>query len=159
MCRGGIMKCIHTVILAVVFTIILFGGPACNSKSGSSESQFKRLPNGGEVNGPRSVENVEKNIALLLPRMQHFYKKYLKTNPELQGTIELIMDIDADGTVNYVNLAKSSLKHPEFEEEVLTAFSIHVFDEWTQGRDKTEVIYPLTFTPEKETKEEENTEQ
>lgn len=148
------MKCAHSVFCIVIVTAISLAGLSCNSKTGSSESAFKRLPNGGEVNGPRSVENIEKSMTLLMPRLLHFYNKRLKSNPDLKGTLELILDINADGTVNYVNLSKSTLKDPEFEEEVLTAFSIHTFGEWTQGKGKTEVIYPLIFTPEKETIEE-----
>ncbi len=123
---------------------------SCNSKTGSSGGpSVKKLANGGEVSGPRSAENIEKNIAILMPRLNHYYLKKLEENPGLQGTIELIFDVDADGSVIYVNLGKSTVKDPVFEDEVLAALSNHTFDVWTQGKDKTEVIYPLTFTSKK----------
>jgi len=109
-------------------------------------SLFKKLPNGGEVNGPRSAENVEKNLQVLKPRLEFFYSKRIKRNPELQGIIEFIFDVDSKGNVTYASIGKSSTRDPDFNDEVLTALSNHKFDEWTQGRDKTEVIYPYTFS-------------
>ena len=123
---------------------------SCNNKTVStSSSQLKKLPNGGEVSGPRSVENIEQQIGMLVPRLQYFYQKELKENPSLGGTIELIFEVDADGSVMYVNMGKSTLKAPVFEDEILTALSNHTFGAWKQGKDKTYVVYPMTFTPEK----------
>ena len=107
---------------------------------------FKKLPNGGEVNGPRSVENIEKNLQVLKPRLEFFYSKRIKRNPDLQGVIEFIFDVDSKGNVTFASIGKATTRDPDFNDEVLAALSNHKFDEWTQGRDKTEVIYPYTFS-------------
>ncbi len=153
------MKNIRICVLLFLAAAFLFGSISCNSKTGTSKGpSLKKLSNGGEVRGPRSAENIEKNIGILRPRLDHYYKNHLEENPELQGTIELIFDVDAKGKIVYVNIAKSTVKAPLFEEEILTALSNHAFDEWDQGKDRTEVIYPLTFTPEKKEEPESTTE-
>jgi hypothetical protein len=112
------------------------------------EGNFKKLPNGGEVNGPRSIVNIEANIKMLIPRFEYFYKKRLRINPDLEGTVGFFFDIDAKGNVIYSTIGKSTTNDPDFNDEVLHAITLHKFGEWTQGKGKTEVIYPYTFTKE-----------
>ena len=78
----------------------------------------------------------------------------LQDNPDLEGTIELLFDVNDKGIVTYVNMGKSTIGDPVFIEEVLTAVSNHEFDVWGKGKEKTEVVYPLTFL-KKDTVEEE----
>ena len=132
--------------------ILVIGSISLMSCGGSTvkkgEGNFKKLPNGGEVNGPRSIVNIEANIKMLIPRFEYFYKKRLKINPDLEGTVEFFFDIDAKGNVIYSTIGKSSTNDPDFNDEVLHAITLHKFGEWTQGKGKTEVIYPYTFTKE-----------
>ena len=132
--------------------ILVIGSISLMSCGGSTvkkgEGNFKKLPNGGEINGPRSIVNIEANIKMLIPRFEYFYKKRLKINPDLKGTIEFFFDIDAEGNVIYSTIGKSSTNDPDFNDEVLHAITLHKFGEWTQGKGKTEVIYPFTFTKE-----------
>ena len=106
------------------------------------------MPNGGEVNGPRSVENIEENIQMLVPRFEYFYKKRLRINPDLKGTMEFVIDIDANGDVFYSSIGKSTTNDPDFDDEILHAISLHKFGKWTGGKGKTEVIYPYSFSQE-----------
>lgn len=143
----------RNVLNIIIVMVCCFSILSCNTKTGKGATFFKRLQNGGEVNGPRTVENVEKNIGILMPRLQHYYNKRLKTNPELQGMIQVILDVDYKGTILYVNIGKATTKDPEFEEQILIAISNHSFDEWEGVKEKTEVIYPLTFVSEKKSEE------
>ena len=120
---------------------------SCGGKTvKKGEGYFKKLPNGGEINGPRSIENIEANIKMLMPRFEYYHNKRLRINPDLHGTIELIFDIDAYGNVFYSTIGKSSTNDPDFNNEVLHAVTLHKFGEWPQGKGKTEVIYPFTFS-------------
>lgn len=146
--KGEYVKSLRLfVTVAVACCLCSF---SCNKKTvATGSSQIKKLSNGGEVTGPRSVENIEQQIGMLVPRLQYFYQKELKENPSLEGTIELIFEVDANGSVMYVNMGKSTLKSPLFEEAILTALSNHTFGAWREGKDRTYVVYPMTFIPEK----------
>jgi hypothetical protein len=118
---------------------------SCNQAEKSTEVVNKKLPNGGEVNGPRSVENIETHLSQLKPRFDFFYQKYKKIRPELKGIIELVFEIDSKGNVYYFDIGNSTTKDPEFEDEILHALSNHKFGAWAGGKGATEVIYPLQF--------------
>ena len=134
------------ILCLVINSIFLMSCGGSTVKKG--EGNFKKLPNGGEVNGPRSIVNIEANIKMLIPRFEYFYKKRLKINPDLEGTVGFFFDIDANGNVVYSSIGKSTTNDPDFNDEVLHAITLHKFGEWTQGKGKTEVIYPYTFTKE-----------
>lgn len=143
------MKNLYKVSLLLITIISFFLILSCGGATVKrGEDYIKKLPNGGEVNGPRSIENIEENIQMLVPRFNHFFKKRLRINPDLKGTIEFILDIDADGEVIYSSIGKSTTNDPDFDDEILHAISLHKFGEWTQGRGKTEVLYPYTFSQE-----------
>ncbi len=138
------LKCCWCVFLGC---IIVFSLISCGGKSGTaSRAMTKKLPNGGMVDGPRSIENVEKNFALLMPRLAYFYASSQKENPAMQGMIELLCNVDAKGTVTYVNMGKSTVKDPVCIEEILTALSNHQFDAWDEGKGETVIVYPILFT-------------
>lgn len=138
---------LFVLLVGLISTIAIISCGGSTVKKG--EGNFKKLPNGGEVNGPRSIENIDANIKMLIPRFEYFYSKRLKINPDLQGTIEFILDIDANGNVIYSSIGKSSTNDADFDDEILHAVSLHKFGEWTQGKGETEVIYPFTFTKDK----------
>lgn len=137
------------LLIAIISCVLILSCGGDTVKKG--EGNFKKLPNGGEVNGPRSIENIEENIEMLVPRFEYFYKKRLRINPDLKGTMEFVIDIDANGDVIYSSIGKATTNDPDFDDEILHAISLHKFGQWTQGRGKTEVIYPFTFS-QKETK-------
>ena len=131
-----------SIIGAVCFAL------SCNQVEQAPKVVNKKLPNGGEVNGPRSIENIDIHIKQLQPRFDFFYKKHKKLNPDLEGIIELIFEIDEKGNVFYFEIATSTTKAPEFEDEILHAVANHKFGEWTAGKGNTEVIIPLKFSGE-----------
>ena len=134
------------LLIAIISCVLLLSCGGATVKKG--EGNFKKLPNGGEVNGPRSVENIEENFKMLVPRFEYFFKKRLRINPELKGTVQFVLDIDANGDVIYSSIGKSTTNDPDFDDEILHAISLHKFGQWTQGRGKTEVIYPFSFSQE-----------
>lgn len=143
------------LLIAVISCFLLL---SCGGGAGKKgEGNFKKLSNGGEVNGPRSVENIEENFKMLVPRFEHFYKKRLRINPDLKGSMEFIIDIDADGNVFYSSIGKSTTNDPDFDDEILHAITLHKFGRWTEGREKTEVIYPFTFSQEEKKPAQEGT--
>ena len=134
------------LLIAVMSCILIISCGGATATKG--EENFKKLPNGGEVNGPRSIENIEDNFKMLVPRFEYFHKKRLRINPDLKGTIEFVIDIDANGDVFYSSIGKSTTNDPDFDDEILHAISLHKFGKWTGGKGKTEVIYPFSFSKE-----------
>ena len=141
------MRSFIKLFLILVITISSVSLMSCGGKTvKKGEGYFKKLPNGGEINGPRSIENIDANIKMLLPRFEYYYNKRLRINPDMQGTVELIFDIDANGNVFYSTIGRSTTNDPDFNDEILHAVTSHKFGRWPQGKGKTEVIYPFTFT-------------
>lgn len=138
------------IILSIIAGMVCFTF-TCKQAEQSTELTNKKLPNGGEVNGPRTIENIEQHLKMLQPRFDFFYKKHKKLQPSLEGTIELIFEIDAKGNVFYFDIGNSTTKAPEFEDEILNAVANHKFGTWNQGKETTEVIIPLEFSGEVDT--------
>ncbi len=134
-------------LLLIVFGYIFL--ISCSNAGKAGMTVNKKMTNGGEINGPRSIENIEENMKILEPRLLFFYEKQLKKNPELKGSIEFIFDIDEKGYVISAGIGKHTTDDPEFETKILQAISNHSFGKWNEGKGNTEVIYPLTFATEK----------
>ncbi len=143
---------VYGIITTLLFTLL------CSSSNKTKSAMLKKLPNGGEIDGPRSVENIENAMKVLKPRFNYIFKKYQKTKPDIAGTLQLYLDIDSKGNAKYVYIEKSTIKDPLFEEEVLIALSNHNYGEWREGRGKTIVVYPLQFGEANDVKKNEGAE-
>ena len=91
------MMCKSMFIVSVIG--IVFFALSCKQAEQSADVVNKKLSNGGEVNGPRSIENIEQHLKQLQPRFDFFYKKHKKLQPDMEGTIQLIFEIDENGEI------------------------------------------------------------
>lgn len=103
---------------------------------------------GGMVKGPRSVENVQANMERFLPRLYYLYAEARGPDTSLHGTVFLRMEVDRKGQFTYVGVHSSTLQNEEFEDLLVAGLLEGAFDEWTEGRDNTDIIYPIAFTAE-----------
>ncbi len=99
--------------------------------------------------GPRSVENVKANIAKLLPRIYYLYSEALGPDSTLAGTVTIRMEVDRKGKPGFVDVHQSTLDNEELHDLILAALVESMFDEWKDGREITEIIFPIVLTPDK----------
>jgi len=103
----------------------------------------------GMKKGPRSVENVKANIERLLPRILYLYSEALGPDSTLAGTVLIRMEVDRKGKPGYVDVHESTIQSEELLDLILAALVESMFDEWKDGREKTEILYPIELTPDK----------
>lgn len=106
------------------------------------------LPDGGMKKGPRSVENVIRNMEMIVPRLRYLYAEMQVGKPELAGTVQMLLDVDWKGNVTYVSVWKSTMNDLTFEDLMEATLINHRFDVWREGKQKTEIIYPIEFRKE-----------
>jgi TonB family protein len=75
--------------------------------------------------------------------IEYIYKKYLKTNPGMEGKIVVRFTIAASGAVTYSAVVASTIGHPAFEGEVARQVSTWKFPEIEAG--EVTVDYPFVF--------------
>jgi hypothetical protein len=121
--------------------------PRCAAARAQREAAREEvaLPDGGMKKGPRSVQNVVTNMETIVPRLRYLYAEMRVGKPELEGTIHMMLDVDWKGNVTYVSVWKSTMKNLTFEDLLEATLSNHRFDVWREGKEKTEIIYPIEF--------------
>ena len=77
-------------------------------------------------------------------RFDRIYRKALRTNPVLQGTVTLGIEVAASGEVNNCNVKSSDLQDAKVVKRITMTCKMLAFDEASKV-DKFE--YPLTFAP------------
>jgi hypothetical protein len=102
--------------------------------------------NGGLVKGPRTVENVKENMERMLPRLYYLFAEARGPDSSMEGTVHVRMEIDGNGRAGYVGIHATTLDREGFEDLLVAAIAESRFDEWTQGRGVTEIVYPIYFT-------------
>ncbi|UCE26684.1 MAG: TonB family protein [Candidatus Coatesbacteria bacterium] len=75
--------------------------------------------------------------------IEYIYKKYLKTNPGMEGKIVVRFTIAASGAVTYSAVVASTIGHPAFEGEVAARITTWKFPEIEAG--EVTVDYPFVF--------------
>ena len=75
--------------------------------------------------------------------IEYIYKKYLKTNPGMEGKIIIRFTIAASGSVTYSAVVASTMGHPSFEGEVAARITTWKFPEIEAG--EVTVDYPFVF--------------
>jgi len=132
-------------VFSVVWVALLV---ACAGRASTAGYEEVRFGNGGLVKGPRTVENVKKNIERMLPRFYYLYAEARGPDSSMEGTVHVRMEIDAKGRPGYVGVHATTLDREGFEDLLIAAIAQSTFDEWTEGRGITEIIYPIHFTSE-----------
>jgi TonB family protein len=75
--------------------------------------------------------------------IEYIYKKYLKTNPGMEGKIIIRFTIAASGAVTYSAVVASTIGNPSFESEVASRVMTWRFPEIEAG--EVTVDYPFVF--------------
>jgi hypothetical protein len=106
----------------------------------------EKFGDGGMKKGPRSLENIENNVNLILPRIYYLYSQSFSGQHGNEGIVKVWFEVNADGKIRYVSIFKTTLKDEVFEDLIEATMIETTFDRWKKGNHKTEAIYPLSFT-------------
>jgi TonB family protein len=108
-----------------------------------SVEQIGKVSGSQEAIGARTEESLRQVLTQNMGRLQYLYNKYLKTNPDLRGKVEVEVTINADGTVANAVILSSEIAIPEFQREIVSAVRRWKYDTIAQGQMK--VVYPILF--------------
>lgn len=97
----------------------------------------------GSADANRSSAIIREVIERHRSGLEYIYKKYLKTNPTLQGKVVVSFTISASGRVSNAYLISSTLGNPTMENEIVSAVYGWSFPAITKG--DTVIIYPFIF--------------
>ncbi len=128
---------------SVIGFTVLLGCASSRPPGGYPDVTFGE---GGIVRGPRSVENVKANMERFLPRLYYLFAEARGPDTSLHGTVYLRMEVDRKGQFAYVGVHSSTMNNEQFEDLLAAGLLEGSFDEWTEGRDNTDIIYPISFT-------------
>ena len=90
-----------------------------------------------------------RTIRLRIPGLRHIYNKHLKRNPSFSGTIALRLNINADGSVQKVQIDSTTTGNSVFDEEVQKAAG-----RWNFQKMNSSVVatFPVKFYEKEPTK-------
>jgi len=108
-----------------------------------SVEQFSKVSGSEAAKGARNDESLRKVLGENMGRLQYLYNKYLKTNPEIGGKVEVEVTINADGTVGNIVALSSEIAVEDFKREIINAIRRWKYEAITQGQVK--VVYPIIF--------------
>lgn len=108
-----------------------------------SVEQLGKVSGTEEAVGARSEESLRKVLSQNMGRLQYIYNKYLKTNPDIGGKVEVEITISADGTIANAAILSSGIAIPEFQREIIAAMRRWKYEAITSGQVK--VVYPILF--------------
>lgn len=96
-----------------------------------------------EALGARGEESLRKVLNENMGRLKYIFEKYLKSNPEIGGIVNVEVSINADGTVSKVVVMKSDIPLPEFQQEIVEAIRRWKYPPIASGIMR--VVYPIGF--------------
>jgi len=105
--------------------------------------QLGKVSGSKEALGARTEESLRKALTENMGRLQYIYNKFLKTNPEIGGKIEIEVAINADGAVANAVVLASEIAVEDFQREIIAAIRRWKYETITQGQVK--VVYPIIF--------------
>jgi len=105
--------------------------------------QLGKVSGSKEALGARTDESLRQALAENMGRLQYLYNKYLKTNPEIGGKVEVEVAINADGTVANAAVLASEIGLEDFQREIIAAIRRWRYETIIQGQVK--VVYPIIF--------------
>jgi TonB family protein len=97
-----------------------------------------------EGKSPRDYESIAQVVDTYKGGISFLYNKALRENPTLRGTVTVEFTIAASGEVIDCHVVSSSVKSPQFEEELVKRVLQWKFPPVPAG-DVT-VSYPITFS-------------
>jgi TonB family protein len=97
---------------------------------------------GGTI-GARSEISLYEVLNKNIGRLQYIYEKYLRTNPEIGGKVEVEVTIKSDGTVSNVVFLSSEIPIAGFKQELIEFIRRWKYESIDEG--VVRVVYPLLF--------------
>lgn len=96
-----------------------------------------------EALGARSEESLRSVLMKNMGRLQYIYNKYLKTNPDIGGKVQVEITINADGTVAKAVVLSSEIPIAELQNEIIDAIKRWKYDVIASG--SLTVVCPIVF--------------
>ncbi|MBI5193626.1 MAG: energy transducer TonB [Nitrospirae bacterium] len=137
-----LFKNILTIALMVYFAVVPVTCSASLSKA-AAEGEGKVLFKA------RNRESIKEVLTSYSGSIAFLYRKALRDNPALKGTITVEFTIEPTGKIINARIASSTVNDHEFEDEVLKCIQTWRFPPFPNSG-KTVIKYPLDFKPAKD---------
>lgn len=111
---------------------------------------YSQTATGGEGKGlykPRSRESIKEVLASFNGSIAFLYRKALRDNPALNGTITVEFTIESSGKVINARIVSSTIHDEDFEQQVLKCIQAWRFLSFPKSG-TTVIKYPLCFEQE-----------
>ncbi len=104
----------------------------------------QKVAGSAEALGYRTEQSITNIVLSRQGQIQYIYEKYLKRNPNLRGKISIEFTIAANGFVKSARVVDSTIKHPQFQRELLALVKRLKFGAIPSGDVTT--VFPFLFT-------------
>lgn len=121
------------------------GGDYELKKSSVTIQSPSGITGAGSTSGQRQSNVIRSVVESHRIGIEYAYKKYLKSDPTLQGKITVQFVISADGSISKVSIISSTVGHSGLETDIVSQIYSWRFPAITEG--SVTVVYPFVFTP------------
>jgi TonB family protein len=104
---------------------------------------IEKVSGAQEAVGARNEQSLYKVLSQNIGRLQYIYEKFLKTNPDIRGKVEVEVTINPDGRIANVVVLSSEIPLQEFQQQIRDAIRRWKYEAIAQGQMK--VVYPIVF--------------
>ncbi|MCI0697576.1 TonB family protein [candidate division KSB1 bacterium] len=112
-------------------------------KSKIDVAPIEKVTGSQEAVGARNEQSLYKVLSQNIGRLQYIYEKFLKTNPDIRGKVEVEVTINPNGSIANVAILSSEIPIPDFQRQLVDAIRRWKYDAIAQGQMK--VVYPIVF--------------
>jgi TonB family protein len=112
-------------------------------KSKIDVAPIAKVSGSQEAVGARNEQSLYQVLSQNIGRLQYIYEKFLKTNPEIRGKVEVEVTINPDGSVANVVVLSSEIPLQDFQQQIRDAVRRWKYEAVAQGQMK--VVYPIVF--------------
>jgi TonB family protein len=112
-------------------------------KSKIDVAPIEKVSGSQEAVGARNEQSLYKVLSQNIGRLQYIYEKFLKTNPDIRGKVEVEVTINPDGGIANVAVLSSEIPIPDFQRQLVDAIRRWKYEAIAQGQMK--VVYPIVF--------------
>jgi len=104
---------------------------------------IEKVSGSQEAVGARNEQSLYKVLSQNIGQLQYIYEKFLKTNPEIRGKVEVEVAINPDGSIANVVVLFSEIPLQDFQQQIRNAIRRWKYEAIAQGQMK--VVYPIVF--------------
>jgi hypothetical protein len=133
-----------------VISLLLLAACATVNQPRQPKRCLENIPKsvaGLKIKGARSEANVIQNMWPIMCKAQEVYRKRLKTNPKLKGTIELKLYVEFNGEIGTYSIVRDTLQDRAVEARILSILQFSDFDPYGPFNSESDIIFPFTFNP------------